>query len=168
LNYLLTGPPRSGKTTIIKEIIKSLGKSAGGFYTEEIRKEGVRVGFRLKTLSGKEGIFSHIDFKSKYKVGKYGVNIDTLDKIGSQEIELALAQKKVIIVDEIGKMELFSARFKDLVWKALDSKKPVIGTIIFVKHPFADKVKNRKDVKIINLGKISGAEAVDFILNELK
>lgn len=168
LNYLLTGPPKCGKTTIIKEIIHRLGKSAGGFYTEEIRRGNVRVGFNLKTLSGQEGTFSHVDFKSKYRVGKYGVSLDTMDKIGSKEIELALAQNKIIIIDEIGKMELFSTRFKDLVWKALDSKNPLVGTIIFVKHPFGDEVKKRKDVKIVDVSKKSRAEVVDNIIKDLK
>lgn len=168
MNYLLTGPPRSGKTTIIKEIIQRLGESAGGFYTEEIRRKGVRVGFSIKTLFGQEGTLSHIDFKSKYRVGKYGVNLDTLDKIGSKEIEKALAQNKIIIIDEIGKMELFSNRFKDLVGEALDSENPVLATIIFVKHPFADRVKRRKDVKIVDVSKKSKTEVVDSIIKELK
>lgn len=168
LNYLLTGPPRCGKTTIIKEIIQRLGKSARGFYTEEIRRGNMRVGFNIRTLSGQEGILSHVDFKSKYRVGKYRVNLDTMDKIGSKEIELALAQNKIIIIDEIGKMELFSARFKDLVWKALDAENPFIGTIIFVKHPFGDKVKKRKDVKIVDVSKKSRTEVVDTIIKDLK
>lgn len=168
MNYLLTGPPRCGKTTIIKEIIDRLGESARGFYTQEMRAKGQRVGFSLRTLSGLEGILSHIDVKSKYRVGKYGVDLDALDKIGSKEIEQALAQNKIIIIDEIGKMELFSSRFKDLVLKALDSENPVVGTIMLVKHPFADQIKRRKDVKIVDTSKRSKTEMVDDILKELK
>lgn len=167
LNCFLTGPPRCGKTTIIKEIIERLGESAAGFYTEEIRRGGARVGFSLKTLSGEQGTLSHIDFKSKHRVGKYGVNLDALDKIGSQEIERALDQNKVVIIDEIGKMELFSNGFRDAVWKALDSENPVVGTIMFVKHPFADEVKRRRDVKIVDVSKRSKTEVVDTIIKEI-
>jgi nucleoside-triphosphatase len=163
----LTGPPRCGKTTIIKEIIQKLGESAGGFYTEEIREKGTRVGFSLRTLSGVQANLSHIDFKSKYRVGKYGVNLDALDKIACKEIDLALAQNKIIILDEIGKMELFSDNFKDVVWKALNSVNPVVGTIMFVKHPFADKIKIRTDVKIVDVSQKSKTEVVDTILKEL-
>jgi nucleoside-triphosphatase len=163
----LTGPPRCGKTTIIKEIIQRWGKPAGGFYTEEIRVKGKRVGFKLKTLSGKEATFSHVDFKSRYRVGKYGVDLDAFDRIGSEEIKLSLSQNKIIIIDEIGKMELFSDIFKDLVWKALDSKNPVVGTIMFTRHPFADKVKRRKDVNIIEVSKKDKADLIDTIIKEL-
>jgi nucleoside-triphosphatase len=167
LNCFLTGPPRCGKTTIIKEIIERLGESAAGFYTEEMRRGGRRVGFSLKTLSGEQGTLSHIDFKSKHRVGKYGVNLDALDKIGSREIERALDQNKVVIIDEIGKMELFSNRFRDAVHRALDSESPVVGTIMFVKHPFADEIKRRKDVNIVDVSKKSKTEVVDTILKEI-
>lgn len=167
MNYFLTGPPRCGKTTIIQEIIGRLGKSAGGFYTEEIRKAGARVGFSLKTLSGQTGILSHVDFKSKHRVGKYGVDLDALDALGAQEIERALDQNKVIIIDEIGKMELFSDRFREAVRKALDSKNPVIGAIMFVRHPFADQVKRRKDVKVIDVSKRNKMELIDTIIKEM-
>ncbi|MGB2698308.1 MAG: NTPase [Candidatus Zixiibacteriota bacterium] len=167
MNYLLTGPPRCGKTTIIKDIIQKLGKSAGGFYTEEIRTKGKRVGFKLKTLSGKEATFSHVDFKNRYRVGKYGVDLDILDQIGSKEIELSLGQDKIIVIDEIGKMELFSDIFKDLVWKALDSKNPVIGTIMFTRHSFSDQVKKRKDVKIVDVSEKYKAQVIDSIIEEL-
>ncbi len=167
MNYLLTGPPRCGKTTIIQEIIQRLGESAGGFYTEEIRTKNKRVGFKLKTLSGKEVTFSHVDFKSRYRVGKYGVDLNTFDEIVSEEIKLSLAQNKIIIIDEIGKMELFSDIFKELVWKALNSENPVVGTIMFTRHPFADKVKRRKDVNIMDLSKEDKTNLIDTIIKEL-
>lgn len=168
MNYLLTGLPKVGKTTLLKKVIEKLKKPAGGFYTEEIREDNVRVGFMIVTLSGSKGILSHKDFKSKFRVGKYGVGINTLDKIGVKEIEEALEQKKVIIIDEIGKMELFSKRFQYIVWKALDSKNPVLGTIMAVKHPFGDKIKKRSDVKILEVTRKNRDELVDLLLEELQ
>lgn len=168
MNYLLTGLPKSGKTTIIKKLVEKLERPKGGFFTEEIKKDNVRVGFSIRTLSGKEGVLSHKDFKSKYRVGKYGVGVNTLDKIGVKEIEDSLEKGKIIIIDEIGKMELFSKRFQDVVWRALESKNPVVATIIFVKLPFADKVKERKDVKIFEVTKKNRGELVEALLKELE
>ena len=45
--YLLTGRPGTGKTSIIKQAVAGMKGKAGGFYTEEIRSQGVRQGFRL-------------------------------------------------------------------------------------------------------------------------
>jgi len=53
-NIFLTGPPSSGKTTVIKKVIKKLGIPANGFYTEEERADGKRLGFLMKTLDGFE------------------------------------------------------------------------------------------------------------------
>lgn len=167
MNYLLTGLPKVGKTTLLKKVIEKLKKQAGGFYTEEIKEDNLRVGFMIVTLSGRKGILSHKNFKSKFRVGKYSVGINTLDKIGVKEIEEALAQKKIIVIDEIGKMELFSKRFQDIVWRALDSESPVLGTIMAVKHPFGDKVKKRSDVKILEVTRKNRDELVDLLLKEL-
>ena len=58
-NIFLTGPPSSGKTTIIKKVIKKLGLPANGFYTEEERAAGKRLGFLMKTLDGRTGYLAH-------------------------------------------------------------------------------------------------------------
>lgn len=160
-NILLTGPPGVGKTTMIKEIIKQINeKELCGFYTEEIRKEGKRVGFIIKGLGGKEGILAHINIKSNKKVGKYGVKIEELEEIGVKEIE---KQKKVIIIDEIGKMELFSSKFKQAVISALNSNNMVLGTIGMIDDKFVKEIKERSDTIIINLGKENYQEVKETV-----
>jgi len=167
MNYLLTGLPKAGKTTLLKKVVAKLQKPAKGFFTEEIKDGGVRVGFIIVTLSGCKGILSHRDFRSKYRVGKYGVNVDEFDRIGTKEIEEALKQKKLVIIDEIGKMELFSERFREVVWKALDSENSVLGTIMAKGNPFADRVKKREDVKIFEVTEENRNRLVDLLLKEL-
>ena len=54
--YLLTGRPGTGKTSLIKKAAAKMGNSAGGFYTEEIRSGGARLGFRLVTLDGEAAV----------------------------------------------------------------------------------------------------------------
>ena len=137
-NIFLTGAPSSGKTTIIKKVIKALDIQCCGFYTEEIREDGRRVGFRIKTLDGKTGLLSGVDVKSPYRVGKYKVDLDDFENIALPAMEGALSNSKPIIIDEIGPMELFSKRFKELVIKALDSPNPVIATIKLKGSKFID------------------------------
>ncbi len=168
MNYLLTGLPKAGKTTLLKKVVGKLKTKAVGFYTEEMKKDNIRVGFMIVTLSGRRGILSHKDFKSRFRVGKYGVDINSFDGIAVKEIEEALGQEKIVVIDEIGKMELFSKRFQDIVLKALDSKSPVLGTIMAVKHPFADRVKKRADVKVFEVTKEKREKLVDLLLEELE
>ena len=169
-NIFITGKPGCGKTTLIKEILKELKLNAGGFYTQEIRERGKRIGFKIISLNGKEGILAHVNIKSPFKVSKFGVNIKDLEEIGVKSILESLKGKKIVIIDEVGKMELFSEKFKKAVLKALNSKNKVLGTIKMTKDFFTDKIKKRKDVKIFylqkeNREKVKG-EIKKFLKNE--
>ena len=151
MNILLTGRPGVGKTSVIREVIDILKINAGGFYTKEIREGGVRKGFKIITLNGRKGILAHIDCRSPYRVSKYGVNIKDLEEIAAPAIEDALKNKEWIIIDEIGRMELYSPKFCSLVKKVLDSKKRVLGTIQARHNEFLDSIRKRKDTKIIEV-----------------
>ena len=150
-NILITGKPGVGKTTLIIKLIEELDLNAGGFYTQEMRLGGRRVGFKIITLDGKESILAHIDIKSPYRVSKYGVNLEGLEKVGVESIWRALKKNKIIVIDEIGKMELFSPRFKEAVNSALNSDKITIATILLAPNPYTDKIKRRQDVKLFYL-----------------
>ena len=153
-NYLITGPPRCGKTTLILKIseVDSLSDNISGFITEEVRERGERIGFKLISLSEKkEGFLAKKGFPSPYRVGRYGVNIEDLEDIGCSAIERALRSGTVILVDEIGKMELFSTRFKKILLDALDSPQKVLASIMERNNDFADSIKRRSDVKLVRL-----------------
>jgi nucleoside-triphosphatase len=147
---LLTGRPGVGKTTIIKAVVQALGEQADGFYTEEIRERGRRQGFRLVGLRGERGILAHVKFKGRGRprVGRYGVDVSTVDQIGATAIERAVSQGRTVIIDEIGKMELFSDAFKNAVLTALDGQSPVIATVMARPHPWVDALKARPDVTL--------------------
>jgi nucleoside-triphosphatase len=166
--YLLTGSPGTGKTTVITQAIAGSEIKAGGFYTEEIRSGGTRQGFRIVTLDGQDAILAHVDNPSRYRVSKYGVDIGNLDNIGVAAIERAIAESDLIVIDEIGKMELFSPRFREVVLKAIDSGKKVLGTIMLNPHPFADDVRRRPNVKVIELTRANHDQVLKEILDWLK
>ncbi len=151
MKILLTGLPKSGKTTLLCRVAGNLSKPYAGFYTEGILESGHRVGFSLQTFSGKIGILSHLDFKSRLKVGKYRVSLTDLEEIALPEIEEGIKRKNIILIDEIGKMELYSAKFRQVVLQALNSNLPFVGTIVHTAHPWADQIKNRKDIELIEV-----------------
>ncbi len=167
LNIILTGPPRIGKTTIIQTVLSRTDKECAGFYTEEIREGNQRVGFRLVTLNNSNCIMAHKKVKGKYKIGKYGVNLDCIEEIGVKAIIEGIARQKLIIIDEIGKMELFSRRFKNIVVDALDSNSFVLGTILFRHHPYCDMIKRRRDVKLIEVTKSNRNSLIDTIISKI-
>ena len=105
-----TGPPRSGKTTIIQKVAAAFPGRAAGFYTREVRQQGMRVGFEIVTLDGQSAVLSHVDFPGPYRVGKYGVNLENLHRVGLPALE-AGPGVDLVVVDEVGKMECLSPRF---------------------------------------------------------
>ncbi len=124
---------------------------AGGFYTEEMRSRGVREGFRLVTLDGQSAILAHTSIHSPYLVSKYGVDLDSLDRVGVSALRQAAQQCDLVVIDEIGKMELFSANFRDAVLQIINGGKRVLGTIMLSPHPWADAIKRQPQVNLIEV-----------------
>ncbi|MBW2581660.1 MAG: AAA family ATPase, partial [Deltaproteobacteria bacterium] len=92
------------------------------------RERGRRVGFSITTLAGKTGVLAHQDIKSRFRVGKYGVNLEDLDQIAVPSM-LPSTLDQIVVVDEIGKMECFSRLFKETLIKVLSSANLVIGSV---------------------------------------
>jgi len=148
-NILLTGAPSSGKTTVIKKIVERLPCPANGFYTQEERKGGKRVGFLMKTLDGKQGYLAHQDIQSPFNIRRYRVSVGNIEDIAVP----AIIPRKgaVIILDEIGKMECFSEAFKKAALAALAARNIVIGTITLGGDDFIQEIKQRRDSEVIEV-----------------
>ncbi len=166
-NILVTGAPRTGKTTLISTIVTKLNVSVIGFITTEIRENKIRTGFTIETYSGiKKILASKKNLESKYRVGRYGVHLDNLNFIVNKlEEELNNEIPKLIIIDEIGKMELFSRSFKDFVMKALNQNK-VLGTIMLMDNDFTKTIKLRSDTKIFEIN-LQNREKITNKIEEL-
>ena len=151
-NILFTGHPGCGKTTLMEKIIENSRKPATGFITREIRMKDERVGFSIITLDGKQGVLAHRHLKGRYRVGKYGVNIDVVDRLAVPAM-IPQGPDVLVVIDEIGKMECFSPLFKDTLITMLDSENPVVGTISLKGDAFIRGIKARDDVTIIQVTK---------------
>jgi nucleoside-triphosphatase len=147
---LITGLPGVGKTTIVKQVAQALGPRAGGFYTEEIRGPGGRKGFRLATFpsGGRQAVLAHVDIRTRNRVGRYGVDVATLDAVGVAAMREAVQSREVVVVDEIGKMELFSGEFQGAVLKAMSSPKIVVATVMHKSHAWVNALKAMPQVTV--------------------
>lgn len=166
--YLLTGRPGTGKTSLVRQAVAEFEGRAGGFYTEEIRSQGTRLGFKLVALDGNEAILSHIDFDKRFRVGKYGVDVSSLDRVGVSALRRAAQQDDLIVVDEIGKMELLSADFRDVVLKIIGGAKRVLGTIMLDSNPWADDIKRQPQVNLVEVTRANRNQVMDDLRSWLK
>ncbi|MGC8842872.1 MAG: NTPase [bacterium] len=165
---MISGMPGVGKTSLLKAILSQIPLSVGGFVSEEIREGGERVGFSLKTLDGKEGILAHKRIPTSLRFGNYYINLLDLEKLAVQSIEDAIANKDLIVIDEIGKMELLSPLFRQATLRALDCPKPVLATLHRGEDPFLNSIRKRADTVVFWLTKQNREEVLRKVLSFLR
>jgi nucleoside-triphosphatase THEP1 len=243
---LITGVPGVGKTTLVRKVVEKLDVPLRGFYTEEIREQGKRVGFKLRTIEGKEGVLAHIHSTSRFRVGKYGVEVRAFEEIAVPELERALqlssplqsrgekkggvplvipakagiqvfpplervdikgndppfvppycrsggdspsplqsrGEKKggirrvipakagiqpfILVMDELGRMELFSKKFQQKVMEVFDSSVPILAVIQDRRNPFLDAIRGRKDVMLYRVTEENREGLVGEIVGKLE
>lgn len=133
LVWAVTGPPGVGKSTLVSRVVlrlKSAGVIVGGFTTVERRTKGVRVGFDIRDLTdGRTGELASTATRLGPRVGRYRVNLSDLSNIGADALLRASISSELIIVDELGPMELVSPAFRRAVKSCIESGRPVIVVI---------------------------------------
>jgi nucleoside-triphosphatase len=165
-NILLTGPPRCGKSTVIEKIVEQIQRPVIGFFTREIKAKGRRVGFSIINLDGSEGVLAHEDSRSRVRVGKYGVNMDELDRIAVPAM-IPSRKDQIVMIDEIGKMECDSPLFRETLIRTLDSANSVVGSIAQKGSPFIEKIKERKDVLLVSVSEKNRDSLPAFLLERI-
>ncbi len=154
---MIRGRPGSGKSTalnLIEERLRSLGIRVSGIKTPEVRSGVKRVGFKVVDIStGKSALFASIFITSKYRVGRYGVDLDSFESIAIPALESGLREAEVLLIDEIGKMELLSDRFVSIIDRVWSSDKVAVGTIPITKIYFIEKLVRRSKVFWIERGR---------------
>ena len=148
---LITGKPGVGKTTLVQKIIRRMRSvNMAGFYTAEIRSQGIRLGFDLVGLNSKRRTLAHVGIHTHDRVGKYGV-----DTVGFEAflvtLDLLNPDVQLVVIDEIGKMELFSNRFRSLVRDVLGSDKQLLASIALRGEGFIREIKQMPNIHLFEV-----------------
>jgi nucleoside-triphosphatase THEP1 len=156
---LITGPPRCGKSTLISRLINHYSEKnykIYGFLTPEFKERGKRLGFDVVDIySGNMSQLARIgDFKTKYRVGKYNVFVEEFDRYLENSLSLEEKTVDLIIIDEIGKMELYSRKFQSFINRVFSSSIPILATIgLKLNHPLKNYLLNLSSVLLLNLNR---------------
>ncbi len=147
-HLLITGLPGTGKTTLMRKLtIRLAGLNPVGFLTEEIREGGLRQGFRLLSLDGKEGTLAHVGIHGRNRVGRYGVDVKGFETFLA-DLDLENSGAALVFIDEIGKMESMSPLFTSLVRRLLASRKTVVATVALKGGGLIAELKENPDCEI--------------------
>ncbi|MFX0021402.1 MAG: NTPase [Candidatus Hermodarchaeota archaeon] len=169
---LITGPPRCGKSTLVSKLIKYYTFEKNyiiyGFLTPEVREGGNRIGFDIVDIfSGDISQLARVgSFNSKHHVGKYSVFVENLNEFIKQKLDLEVKTPDLIIIDEIGKMELFSTKFQDVIKMVFISDLPVIATIgLRLNHPLKNYLINLPSLKLITLNRQNSQNIFEKVIS---
>ncbi|XP_057492287.1 uncharacterized protein LOC130777873 [Actinidia eriantha] len=166
--FLVTGPPGVGKTTLIIKVLESLKIShpslkVQGFYTREIRDGSERVGFEVVTLDGRRGPLASTTNPSPESfrwptVGRYKVDLASFESLALPELQVK-EDTDLFIIDEVGKMELYSSSFFPAVLRVLESNIPLLASIPIPKGgrdvPGVARLRNHPGATIFTLNVVN-------------
>lgn len=161
-NLLITGPPGCGKTTLVKAVVNEFSDlDPSGFITEEIRAGGIRQGFEIVSCSGSRALLAYEGLRSRDHVGKYGVDVEAFEAFIAK-VPFRFPHK-FFVVDEIGKMECLSQKFRERMVQLLDGPVPVIATVAQQGDDFIEDVKSRSDIVLAVMTKENRDEALKLV-----
>jgi nucleoside-triphosphatase len=149
---LIEARPGAGKTTALGRVAERLsddGVALSGFLTREMRDGGRRVGFEIETFAGERGLLAHVDIEGPPRVSRYGVDLEEFERLALPALEAP--RDGVVLIDELGKMELASERFREAVHALFESPVPIAATVHTARNPFTDALKRRPDVSTVRL-----------------
>jgi nucleoside-triphosphatase len=150
---LIEARPGAGKTTALgraAELLREDGVPLSGFLTRELREDGRRVGFEIETFAGERGVLAHVDLKGPPRVSRYGVDLEAFERLALPSLDPP-GEGGVVLIDELGKMELASERFAAAVRALFDRPAPIAATVHTARHEFTDELKRRAGVATVRL-----------------
>ena len=164
----LTGDPGCGKTTVLRRVVELLRPTVPmtGFLTEEVLKNGRRRGFCGLTLDGLRFLLAEVGLDTPFRLGPYGVTTEGLESVGVPSL-VPGAKTRLIVLDEVGKMESSSEAFRQSVLTLLDGDTAVLGTVAAHGVGFVKRVRHDPRITLIRMSREAREGMVGELLRRL-
>lgn len=168
MRLLVTGISGIGKTTLIRAVLQQIEDiKCAGFYTEEKRHQGQRIGFDVVTLDGQEGTLASVGRKEP-TVGRYSVDVEEFEKLALRQLDPEATPADLYVIDEIGNMELLSPKFRNKLIDLLARPTNVLATIAKKGKGFIEQLKNRNDIELIEVTRENRDRLVEEIVGRIR
>ena len=151
VRVLLEARPGVGKTTVARrvlDLVRQDGVTVAGFTTVELCEARQRVGFAIETVDGARAVLAHVDLHGPPRVGKYGVDVVAFERLA---VPALAVPARIVVIDELGKMELASAAFRETVRDLFTRPVDVVATVLAFAHPVTDELKARPNVDVVRV-----------------
>ena len=160
---MVTGQPSCGKTTLVKTLVELVPEldphlCVSGFVTDEVLRRGARVGFDVVSVPEPtaRGPLARKGAASRHKTGAYGVDVDAFERVALPLLAAHAGRRRLIVIDEIGRMEMHSAKFAEAVVALFDDADTLLlGSVAAPRYghvvPLAEDIKARSDVCTLHL-----------------
>jgi nucleoside-triphosphatase len=172
MRVLIEGRPGSGKTTAaarLADLLRERNIEVQGFVTDEVRESGNRVGFTVRSFRGEAATLAHVDLPGPPRVGRYGVDLEAFERVALPTLD-SVPLGGVVVIDELGKMELASERFRGSVLELLAAPITAVATVHAFRHSFTDELKRKPGFEVIKLTRANrgtlSAQLVERLLHE--
>ncbi|MDF2626685.1 MAG: hypothetical protein K0R39_516 [Symbiobacteriaceae bacterium] len=163
MKLLLTGAPRSGKSTLVRRLLEGFAGNAGGMMaTELLGSDGRRCGFEVQVVWRPAGGALQVMERAVLaeaaadgaaagpRVGRYILRPEALT-LAVKALDAAMHEGGLVIIDEIGSLQLASPAFRDAVMRCLDGPCDLLATVAQTQDPFVGAMKGRPGVRVVEV-----------------
>ncbi len=164
-NIFLTGPLHIGKSTIINKVIQQWPEwKIGGFRTRPVFDNAQKCGFIFQSFDGQEDCFAHTEMNSPDQFDVYHYDANIFETLGCSALGRSLSESDLIVMDEIGVMEIRARQFQQMIVRCLDAPVWVIGAFQQRADWFRKLLANRSDTVIFEVDSANRDELVQRII----
>jgi nucleoside-triphosphatase THEP1 len=173
LIFIVTGNVSEGKTTLLADLsikLQKKGITVGGFYSPRVMDGDKTTGYDIVDANTGESreFLREAAEKEKADIGKYRVNKQTLLQGHELLSPVQISDKKVVIIDEVGRLELDGEGWRDSLESLL--KLPGIILVFSVRRDFLEPVKKELGIanaEIFDVSKSKSQDLSDIIINKI-
>lgn len=118
-------------------------------------------------VDGESVEIANVESPSHVRVGRYGVDVEKFEDFAIHKLREALSSKKIIVIDELGFMQMLSASFQSMVQEIISDRRIVLGTIPVESRPEIDTIKYRKEVGIVSLNEFNRDVMPEVVMKDI-